>query len=66
VIILSNSNLESDIEIAKELGADDYCRKPDQVEDLARLLVELHRRWLADKLPMPSLSLPWSGIIAFL
>lgn len=46
VVVLSSSGLESDIEKAKQLGADDYRIKPHDFDALLQLLRELKVRWL--------------------
>jgi len=46
IVVLSSSDIEEDIQRAKELGADDYRVKPSGNEKLVKLLQELHARWL--------------------
>ena len=46
VIVLTSSNQEKDIEQARQLGADDYRVKPQQFEDLIRIVQEVRDRWL--------------------
>jgi CheY-like chemotaxis protein len=47
IVMLSGSNLEVDMAKAKELGADDYRVKPHGIDNLVKLLHELHGCWLA-------------------
>jgi len=46
VVMLSSSDLESDIYAARQLHADDFCVKPRQPEDWSKLLQSLSDRWL--------------------
>jgi CheY-like chemotaxis protein len=46
VIVLSGSNQPRDIEQAKNLGADDYCVKPVEFDDLMKFVQDLDKRWL--------------------
>src|SRR3954447_20697293 len=46
VVVLSGSELESDIVKAKELGADDYHVKPAGVDGLVALVRGLREKWL--------------------
>src|SRR4051794_20029914 len=46
VVVLSGSNVQSDIQRAKQMGADDYRLKPAGVKALVNLVQELHARWL--------------------
>jgi CheY-like chemotaxis protein len=50
-VVLSSSNLESDIERSKELGADEYVVKPNENRELAELISGLHSRWLVCNTP---------------
>jgi CheY-like chemotaxis protein len=47
VVVLSSSAQESDIQKARDLGADDYQIKPQNYETLITIIRELHSRWLA-------------------
>ena len=49
VVMLSSSDLESDIEKARLLGADDYRVKPHGLNALVVLLHQLHARWLTSE-----------------
>jgi CheY-like chemotaxis protein len=49
VIVLTSSALDSDIEKARQLGADDYRVKPPKFEDLLQIIQELNGRWLEEK-----------------
>jgi CheY-like chemotaxis protein len=55
-IVLTSSNLQSDMEQARNLGADEYLVKPTQNRELAELLSGLKNRWLLedDALPRPN------------
>jgi len=44
--VLSGSELEEDLRKTKELGADDYRTKPVGTENIVKMLLELHTRWL--------------------
>jgi CheY-like chemotaxis protein len=46
-VVLSSSNLESDVSRAKSLGAHDYRVKPNSYDDLVAVVRELHERWLS-------------------
>jgi CheY-like chemotaxis protein len=46
IVVLSNSDLEEDLRKTKELGADDYRVKPLETDNLVKMLLELHTRWL--------------------
>jgi CheY-like chemotaxis protein len=46
IVVLSSSNLEQDVQMAKEFGVDDFRVKPVGIENLVRLLQELSARWL--------------------
>ena len=52
VIVYSSSNLESDVQRAKSLGADGYCVKPVGSDDLLPFVRHLYKRWLT-KPPKP-------------
>ena len=45
-VVLSSSAQLTDIEKARELGASDYCVKPNNLKELTRLVQELATRWL--------------------
>jgi CheY-like chemotaxis protein len=47
VIVLTSSNQERDIKQAQQMGADDYRVKPQQFEELLRIVKEIHERWLS-------------------
>jgi DNA-binding NarL/FixJ family response regulator len=44
--VLSSSNQERDIERAQEMGASDYCVKPQQFEELVEIVKGVRDRWL--------------------
>lgn len=46
VVVLSSSAQESDIQKARQLGADEYQVKPSQYEQLVAMIRNLHDRWL--------------------
>jgi len=46
-VVLSASGLEEDVLKAKQLGADEYRVKPGVPDELAKIVYELHARWLA-------------------
>jgi CheY-like chemotaxis protein len=46
IVVLSGSDLEKDIQKAKELGADDYRIKPAGTGSLVKMLHELYDCWL--------------------
>jgi CheY-like chemotaxis protein len=46
VVVLSSSNQERDIERAQEMGASDYCVKPQQFEELVEIVKGVRDRWL--------------------
>jgi CheY-like chemotaxis protein len=47
VVVLTSSNQERDIKQAQQMGADDYRVKPQQFEELLRIVKEIHERWLS-------------------
>jgi len=47
VVVLSSSNQEKDIERAQQMGAHDYCVKPQQFEELVEIVKGVRDRWLA-------------------
>src|SRR6266853_3292935 len=46
VVVLSSSAQDSDIQKARELGADDYQVKPQEFDGLVEIVRNLHSRWL--------------------
>jgi CheY-like chemotaxis protein len=46
VVMFSTSDRDCDIEKAKAFGADDYRLKSGELDDLVKVLHELHARWL--------------------
>ena len=46
VVVLTSSNLQSDIDQSRLLGAYDYRVKPQDVAELVSLLVDVRKRWL--------------------
>jgi CheY-like chemotaxis protein len=47
VVALSSSSDGSDSQQARQLGARDYIVKPHSLDDLVKILQQLHERWLA-------------------
>jgi len=47
VVVMTSSNLQSDIDKSRELGVYDYRVKPREFEDLVRLLDDVRKCWLA-------------------
>lgn len=45
-IVLSSSSYDSDIKQARQLGARDYCVKPESLSGMVGLVRNLHARWL--------------------
>lgn len=48
VLILSNSNAQSDIDTAYDLGANVYLTKPNQYDDFRSLIETIEDFWLAE------------------
>jgi CheY-like chemotaxis protein len=51
VVMLTSSQREEDIAMARQLGADDYLLKVSQPSKLAEIVKSLHDRWLSDPAP---------------
>lgn len=49
VVVLSSSNLETDREKARTLGAQDYLVKPNDPKELVKVAQKLQERWLDAK-----------------
>jgi CheY-like chemotaxis protein len=49
VVVLSSSKLGSDVDRSRELGVYDYRVKPQQFEDLVRLLQDVRQCWLDER-----------------
>jgi CheY-like chemotaxis protein len=49
VVVLTSSKLELDIEKARQLGVHDYRVKPQNFEDLVRLLDDVRKCWLDER-----------------
>jgi CheY-like chemotaxis protein len=47
VIVLSTSALPVDIQMAKKLGAVDYMIKPADHDEMMKVVLRLHERWLS-------------------
>jgi CheY-like chemotaxis protein len=48
LVVLTSSECPSDEEKARQLGAAGYLVKPVGFEELTELVVQIHRRWLAE------------------
>jgi CheY-like chemotaxis protein len=48
VVVISSSDLPADRDRAIKLGAKDYFVKPNDPEDLVRLIEDFRARWIAD------------------
>jgi len=48
VVILTSSKLQSDVDEARDVGVFDYRVKPNDYDDLVRLLDDVQRCWLED------------------
>ena len=48
VVILTSSNLESDIKKSKLFGVFDYRVKPNRFEDLVKLITDVRQQWLRE------------------
>lgn len=48
VLVLSNSNAQSDIDTAYDLGANAYLTKPDQYDDFRSLVEKIEDFWLTE------------------
>jgi CheY-like chemotaxis protein len=46
VVVLSSSNLPSDMQKARSLGADDYRVKPADIDDMITMVKDIADRWL--------------------
>jgi CheY-like chemotaxis protein len=46
VVVLTSSRLQSDIDRSRQMGVYDYRVKPNQFEDLVRLLDDVRKCWL--------------------
>jgi CheY-like chemotaxis protein len=48
VVVLSTSALPVDIQTAKKLGAVDYLVKPGDHDEMMKVVLNLHERWLSE------------------
>jgi CheY-like chemotaxis protein len=48
VVVLSTSTLAIDVQMAKKLGAMDYLMKPVDQDEMLKVVLSLHERWLGD------------------
>ena len=48
VVILSSSAMEPDRSRARRMGADDYLTKPSAIDELVKLVQDLHVRWISE------------------
>jgi len=46
VVVLSSSNLQSDMQKARSLGAHDYRVKPADIDDMINMVKDIAGRWL--------------------
>jgi DNA-binding response OmpR family regulator len=57
VVVLSSSQFGDDAQMAKKLGAQEFLTKPHDLNDLVKLVKEMHDRWLVSEQPMaPTIS----------
>lgn len=62
IVILSSSDETLDVVRSYELGANGYLRKPDSLEEFAKLVETVGNFWLqANRLPPPNPTLPHSS-----
>jgi len=47
VVVLSSSNLQSDMQKARSLGAHDYRVKPADIDDMITMVKDVARQWLS-------------------
>jgi CheY-like chemotaxis protein len=47
VLVLSSSSLDSDMHQARAMGARDYLVKPHSIQELVKMLEDIHARYLA-------------------
>jgi|SRR5437899_1320628 len=52
VVVFSTSALTMDVQMAKKLGALDYFMKPVDQDEMLKVVLNLHERWLSGALPM--------------
>jgi len=46
-VVLSSSSDESDVQKARKLGARDYFVKPQSLDELVKILQQVHERWVS-------------------
>jgi two-component system, response regulator len=51
VVVLSNSPLKSDTQLAKSLGAREFLTKPISTVEYRNIVLGLHQRWLGGVIP---------------
>ena len=54
VVVLSTSSLVVDVQMAKKLGALDYMAKPVDQDEMIKVVLTLHERWLSGRSPAKS------------
>ena len=52
VVVISTSALAVDVQMAKKLGAVDYVVKPVDQDEMLKVVLGLHERWLSGALPV--------------
>ncbi len=52
VVVLSSSQFGDDAQMAKKLGAQEFLTKPHDLNDLVKLVKEMHDRWLVLEPPI--------------
>lgn len=52
VVVFSTSALTLDVQMAKKLGALDYVMKPVDQDEMLKVVLSLHERWLSGALPV--------------
>jgi len=52
VVVFSTSALTVDVQAAKKLGALDYVMKPADQDEMLKVVLSLHERWLSGTLPV--------------
>jgi CheY-like chemotaxis protein len=51
-VVFSTSALTVDVQMAKKLGAVDYVTKPVDQDEMLKVVLNLHERWLSGTLPV--------------
>lgn len=53
VLMLTSSSRREDVDVARQLGANDYLAKPSNPAGLLELVRSFHDRWLSPPIPPP-------------